>query len=279
MSFNPNTITSIAIGGFDGIHVGHLELLKRLDANGAMVAIDNSHIDLTPGKLRERFCPVPIHYIQLEEIFQLSGQEFIELLTQTFPRLEKIVVGYDFHFGYRRQWNASHIADFFPGKVEIVEEVMVGGVSVHSRTIRNHLRLGQVEKANTLLGREYMIVGDVIRGQGIGMRQLYPTLNLHVDGFLLPGEGVFTTRTKVGESLYPSVSFVGHRVSTDGSFAIETHVLDKLEHFAAPVVELYFVDKIRDNALYDDLEALKKRIALDIETAKEHIRKADARHR
>lgn len=275
MTFDPKTITSIAIGGFDGIHVGHLELLKKLDDNGAMVAIESSHVDLTPGRLRERFCPVPIHYLVLEEIFQLSGREFIDLLTGTFPHLKRIVVGYDFHFGFRRQWAAENIGDFFPGEVVIVDEVTVNGISVHSRTIRNHLRLGEVERANTLLGREYMILGDVIRGQGIGMRQLYPTLNLHVDGFLVPGEGVYTTRTKVGERLYPSVSFVGYRVSTDGSFAIETHILDKLEHFDAPVVELRFVDKIRENAFYEDLEALKKRIALDIEAAREHIRIAD----
>jgi len=121
--------------------------------------------------------------------------------------------------------------------------------------------------ANKLLGRTYAIEGRVIPGQGLGKRSLVPTLNLKVEHYQLPLEGVYATRTQIGSSRYPSVSFLGHRVSTDGSFAVETHILDKDIGSVEGEIVLEFVALIRPNRKFDTLEALKEQIKKDIESA------------
>ncbi|MCV6608410.1 MAG: bifunctional riboflavin kinase/FAD synthetase [Campylobacterales bacterium] len=260
-------ITSIAIGGFDGLHIGHKTLFSKLDENGAILVVENNHMDLTPKRSREKFCNYPFIYLQLDEVVGMTGEEFLDLLLKNFPKLKKIIVGYDFCFGKNRGSNATNLKEWFDGEVDIVTEVKVNDVSVHSRQIRNFIRLGEIKKANLLLGREYEIVGDVITGQGLGMRKLYPTINMSVKEYLLPNEGVYATRTVVKGIEYPSVSFIGHRVSTDGSFAVETHILKETQNFQAEQVDLSFVEKMRENRYFDDLEELKAQIKEDIEQA------------
>ncbi len=86
---------------------------------------------------------------------------------------------------------------------------------------------GDIEKANDFLGKEYKICGNSIKGQGLGKDEFVPTINLNVNEFLLPKSGVYITKTIVNDIEYNSVSFLGHRGSTDGSFAVETHILNQ----------------------------------------------------
>ena len=209
----------------------------------------------------------PIFYLELSDISQLTPEEFIGMLTVKFPKLGTIVVGYDFRFGHKRSGEARDITRFFNGKVIIVNEVKADGISVHSRTIRGYLRVGEVEQAAMLLGHPYRVSGDVIRGQGLGMRQLYPTINLDVRNFLLPAEGVYACKTEVGGRWYDSVAFIGHRVTTDGSFAVETHILNASVDTVGETVSIEFVKRIRDNMMFAELEELKAQIARDIQAA------------
>jgi len=264
-------VRSIAIGGFDGIHEGHKELLKRLGEDGALLVIDTEHTNLTPQGYRERYVKYPIHYLELADIMQLTPKEFIDMLLVRYPKLQKIVVGYDFRFGYKRGADANDIKKYFDKDVVIVNEVKIKNISVHSRTIRGYIRVGDMEYANTLLGRRYSITGDVIKGQGIGIRKLYPTLNLNVRQFLLPGEGVYATTTEIAGNVYDSVSFIGHRVTTDGGFSIETHIIDKTIE-SADSASIEFIKKIRDNMMFCELEALKAQISDDIQKAKDILK-------
>lgn len=264
-------IKAVAIGGFDGVHVGHKELLKRLGENGLVVVIETEHANLTPKGHREKHINYPLHYFELGDIMQLTPKEFIEMLLDFYPKLEKIVVGYDFKFGYKRSASAQDIKKYFEKRVVIVDEVKVKNISVHSRTIRGFLRVGDIIQANELLGRRYSVEGDVIRGQGLGMTRLYATLNLNVREFLLPSEGVYATVTKIGADSYDSVTFIGHRVTTDGAFSVETHILDKeIKETQTACVE--FVEKIRDNMMFCELEALKAQISDDIKKAREILK-------
>lgn len=263
-----NRIESIAIGGFDGLHLGHQKLFSHLGSNGAIVAVENNHMDMTPGRVREKFADFPIFYLQLDSVMGLSGKDFLNLLTKNFPALKKIVVGYDFCFGSNRESHARDLKEWFDKEVVIVTEVKEDNISVHSRNIRNYIRLGEISKTNKLLGREYQVEGEVIKGQGLGMRKLFPTINLLVKNYILPQEGVYKTKTEVNGVIYKSVSFIGHRISTDGSFAVETHILDRQEDFDAKTVTIAFVDKIRENRYFDNLEELRAQIEEDIEAAK-----------
>ncbi len=262
------TIKAIAIGGFDGIHVGHQQLFEHLGQNGAILVIDTEHTNLTPKGAREAYVNYPIFYLELSDISQLTPEEFIDMLKVKFPKLETIVVGYDFRFGHNRSGEARDITSYFPGKVVIVNEVKAEGISVHSRTIRGYLRVGEVELAAMLLGHTYRVSGQVIRGQGLGMRQLYPTINLDIKNFLLPAEGVYACKTRIEGQWYDSVAFIGHRVTTDGSFAVETHILDADIAQAGETADIEFVKRIRDNMMFAELDELKAQIARDIQDAR-----------
>ena len=263
-----NNIKAIAIGSFDGLHIAHKTLIDKVDA---IVIIERNGGYLTPGYKRALYTDKICCFYHFDKIKSLSPEAFVHKLKEDFPSLEKIVVGYDFHFGKDKAGNAEMLQSLCDREVIVVDEVSIEGIPVHSRTIKAYLREGNVEMANKLLGRRYTIDGEVISGQGLGKKELVPTLNLHVEHYQLPLEGVYATRTKIGEKWLSSVSFLGHRVTTDGSYAVETHVIDKdLGEVSAKVV-IEFIAFMRGNQKFDGLDGLKKQIQDDIDMARKIV--------
>ena len=126
--------------------------------------------------------------------------------------------------------------------------------------------------ANRFLGHNYQIKGSVIKGQGIGKTDLVPTINLECGGFLLPYEGVYAALTRIDgeEHFHPSVVFIGHRVSTDGSYAIESHILGE-EIKSCDNATICFVKFLRKNQKFESLETLKNAISDDILNARREL--------
>ncbi|MFY4790449.1 bifunctional riboflavin kinase/FAD synthetase [Aliarcobacter butzleri] len=268
---NKNTITAIAIGGFDGMHIAHQELFKNLGENGAIVSIESGFANLTPKSYRQEYSKYPIYYYVLDNIKKLEGIEFIKLLKEEFPKLEKIVVGYDFCFGKNRSCSTQDLEKLFDGEVIIIPEIKVDNIAVHSRTIREFIKDGNIELANKLLGKEYKIYGFLQKGQGLGTTNFVPTINLTIDEFLLPKEGIYISKTIVDEIEYSSVSFLGHRATTDGNYAVETHILDKNIEVNNHNIQIKFIKRVRDNQKFDSFEELKKQILDDIEVSKNYF--------
>lgn len=253
------------------MHVAHQYLFDELSENGAIMAIETGYADLTPGEHRQEHTHFPFIYYELDDIKSLSGEEFVAKLKSDFPRLKKIVVGFDFHFGHKRSCTSADLKKLFNGEVKIVDEVKVEGEAVHSHKIRTLLEKGKLEQANLYLGYNYQLKGKVIPGQGIGKERLVPTLNIEVRGYRLPKEGVYATLTRLDDDhLYPSVSFIGQRSITDNSFAIETHILDS-DIKASQKADISFLHFIRKNRSFDSFEALKIQIDDDIQEAKKVI--------
>jgi riboflavin kinase/FMN adenylyltransferase len=265
--------TSVAIGGFDGMHIGHQALFNELGVDGTIVVIDTGYANLTPHTFRQRYTEHKIVYFNLDDIRHLDGKGFVELLQKEFPKLQKIVVGYDFHFGKDRRYSFEDLKRLFKGEVVVVDEVKHNNDSVHSHKIRAKLQIGDIKGANEFLGHNYTIAGEKITGQGLGSNELFATINLKVKDFLLPKEGVYVTTTRIDdeEHYHPSVSFIGHRVSTDGSFAVETHILDG-EVECSKKAEISFVDFIRNNEKFESIEALKSAIQKDIAKAAKELK-------
>jgi len=264
-----NQIKSIAIGSFDGIHIAHQTLIEKVEA---LVIIERNGGYLTPGYKRANFTSKVCCFYHFDVIKELTPEAFVEKLKSDFPKLENIVVGYDFIFGKNREGNTKVLQEFFDGIVTVVGEVSIEGVSVHSRTIKQYLKEGNILWANKLLGREHSIEGEVIKGQGLGQKELVPTLNLHVKEYQLPLEGVYATRTFIKGEWLASVSFLGHRVSTDGSFAVETHVIDKDIGVLRGTIVLKLVEFIRHNKKFEGLEDLKRQIEDDIVKTKQILK-------
>ncbi len=270
---NMKNSTAIAIGGFDGMHIGHQHLFNALDKYGTIVVIETGYANLTPKNERENFSKYPILYLKLDNIRHLSGEEFILFLQEKFPKLKKIVVGYDFHFGKNRKYSFEDLNTLFSGEVQVIDEVKLHNDSVHSHKIRAKLQIGDIKGANAFLGHNYTIRGKIVKGQGIGKKELVATINIEAKEFLLPKEGVYVTLTRIDdeEHYHPSVSFMGHRVSTDGSFAIESHILDG-EVSCSKTISISFVSFIRENKKFDSLEELKKAIKKDINIASKKLK-------
>ncbi len=266
-------IDSIAIGGFDGMHIGHQELFSHLGDNGAIVAIETGYANLTPRKDRERYSKYPIFYYELSQIKHLDGKEFVDALKNRFVSLKKIVVGYDFHFGKDRKYSFDDLRSFFDGEVIVVDEVCLRGDSVHSHKIRAKISLGDIAGANRFLGHNYTISGSVIAGQGLGKKQFVPTINIITSGYLLPIEGVYAAFVRLDDSehLDMAVVFLGHRVSTDGSFAIEAHIIDR-DIKKCERLSISFVDFIRANRKFDSFNELKSAILFDIDSTKDRLK-------
>lgn len=266
---NKNSITSVAIGGFDGMHFAHQELFKNLDDNGAIISIESGYANLTPKRYRQEYSKYPIYYYVLENIRHLEGTQFIDLIKEEFPNLKKIVVGFDFCFGKNRKYCVNQLKEMFKGEVVVIDEISLDDTPVHSRHIREFIKDGDILKANKLLGKEYKIYGTQIKGQGLGAKSFVPTINLRCEDFLLPHNGVYITKTVLNENEYNSISFIGHRKTTDGEFAIETHILDEDVVNKDYTIQIKFLKKLRDNKKFEDFESLKSQIEKDINQTKE----------
>jgi len=265
-------VDSIAIGGFDGMHVGHQRLFGELGAYGAIVVIETGYANLTPGHEREHYTHYPVVYYSLEDIRHLEGKQFVVMLQERFPHLKKIVVGYDFHFGKNRRYSHANLGELFTGEVKVVDQVCIDGDSVHSHKIRAKLQIGDISGANRFLGHNYQIKGSVIKGQGIGKTDLVPTINLECPDYLLPSEGVYAALTRINdeEHFHPSVVFIGHRITTDGSYAIESHILGETIG-ACSKASLSFVKFLRKNQKFESIESLKIAITDDVLKAKREL--------
>lgn len=250
---NKDEIYSLAIGRFDGLHLGHGAIFAHLGERSAVLIIENHHANLTPN--RAKFAKIPLFFYEFKEIRALCVGDFIAKLRADFANLKQIVVGADFRFGRNRSGGVDELRASFGGEVCVVDEYKISGVAVHSAKIREFLSAGEIKKANTFLGRNYEICGQVVRGAGLGKRELFATINADINGYFLPKNGVYATFVRIlgisvftparknfddksGENLdkfsqisgdnfgwFWGATFIGNRLSIDEKFAIETHVL------------------------------------------------------
>ncbi|EAI0308784.1 bifunctional riboflavin kinase/FAD synthetase [Campylobacter jejuni] len=272
-------ITSLAIGCFDGMHLGHLKLVKCLDENGALLVINKFKGQfLCSNRQKEEISGKKVIEVDFESIKSLDGKDFLSFLKKEFVNLKFIVVGYDFSFGKNRAYSAKDIESLSGIKTIIVDEFSIDGIGVHASLIKDFLSKANLQKAKEFLGRDYSIKGKMIKGQGLGSKELFATINLDCEGYFLPQNGVYVTLLKSQRKTYKSVSFLGVR-SSDENFAIESHILEELgENFTqGEFFELEFISFLRENQKFQDLKKLKNQIAKDIEQARELLRKNDER--
>ena len=264
-------IKSLAIGHFDGIHLGHKALFSYC-YDGGILVIENDRLKLTPK--RESFINLPIFYKNINDIKNLSPEEFIKLLKNEFVNLKKIVVGYDFKFGKNRSADAIFLKNIFDGEVVVVNKKKVNNISVHSEKIREFLKKANIKMANLLLDRAYEIKGDLIKGQGLGKKELFSTLNLDTNNYFLPKNGVYATFTNLNNKDFKSVTFIGNRLSTDDKFSVETHIIEPFsEDKINGKITIKFKDFIRDNKKFENLNELKFQISKDILKAQDILKK------
>jgi riboflavin kinase/FMN adenylyltransferase len=249
----------------------------QFDANEVSNAInelykwgDYEKINYQLNALSEQSAELQIN-IEQHTIIETAIDASIKLLKEEFPLLKKIVVGFDFCFGKDRKYCIEKLKELFDGEVLVIDEIKIDNIPVHSRIIRDYLKAGDIKMANKLLGKQYKIYGQKIVGQGLGAKSFVPTINLKVNEFLLPNEGVYITKTILDELEFDSITFLGHRLTTDGSYAVETHILNKDIENKDYKTQIKFCQKLRENKKFDTFEKLKNQIINDIKSANNYF--------
>lgn len=290
--------TAVTIGNFDGVHLGHQKILRKL--------LDQAHqADLTSAVLT--FHPHPARVLRPAEapalletldqrlaaldalginaalvakfdgnLAKLSPEEFVQRFLVDAMRTQAVLIGGNFRFGHRQSGDAKLLADLgrrWGFEVEMVPPVTADGVIVSSTTIRNALLEGKVDEARRMLGRPFALAGKIQTGTGQGRKQIVPTLNLATEQELLPKSGVYATEAVVEGRTYRAATNIGVRPTFDGSHTtIESHLFDFNETLASGNLEVRFWVRLRDERKFSGPAELREQVLRDIEQAKRYFR-------
>jgi riboflavin kinase/FMN adenylyltransferase len=285
----------LAIGNFDGIHLGHQAILRStVERAQALHAVSTAlTFDPSPRKvLRPESAPPRLstnaqrlewfNALGLEaavvfpftlELARLSPEEFVEQILVRDLHVKAVLVGENFHFGHKQAGNVTMLKELGVKNgfdVLIIPPVQYRGEVVSSTIIRREVAEGDVSHAGRLLGRPFALTGEVISGTGTGRKFTFPTLNLATEQELLPARGVYITRTLFeGEKCsHRSVTNIGMRPTFNGSsLSVETHLLDFQPTTTPKRIEVRFWKRLREEKKFSGPEELRAQIARDIAAA------------
>jgi riboflavin kinase/FMN adenylyltransferase len=286
----------LAIGNFDGIHLGHQAIIRAAVEHAAKTGDVATALTFDPSPrrvLRPESAPLRLSTnaqrmdwfgtVGLEaavvlpftlDLARLSPQEFVEQILVRGLHVRAVLVGENFHFGHQQAGNVALLRELGARHgfvVEIIPPVALEGEIVSSTAIRREIASGGVTHAARLLGRPFALTGEIVPGTGTGRRFTFPTLNLKPDQELLPARGVYVTRTLLeGETKSRrSVTNVGMRPTFNGSsFSVETHLLDFSGEVTAKRMEVRFWKRLREEKKFTSPEDLRAQIARDIASAR-----------
>ena len=291
-----------AIGNFDGVHLGHREVLSAVvresreqDARSVAITFD-PHPDrfLRPDKAPRLLTPLDEKIRLLaatgieavvvlpfdESLAGLTAEEFVRGILVEQLGVRSLHEGGNFRFGHQAQAGVEELRAFgtrFGFAVHVHPPLRVHGLEVSSSAIRALVAGGDVRRARWMLGRPFSVRGTQARGRGIGTRLLVPTVNLAPHEELLPAFGVYVTRLTVAGRCFQAVTNVGNRPTFgEPSFAVESHILDfePIEMDEQTPIDLEFLLRLRGEIAWPSLEALKAQIFKDVARAKRFFRPA-----
>ncbi|HEY3518660.1 MAG TPA: bifunctional riboflavin kinase/FAD synthetase [Gammaproteobacteria bacterium] len=285
---------AVAIGVFDGVHLGHRAILER--ARAAADELRGSSLVLTfeptpkeffspataPPRLtrfRERF--ERLQALGIDELFcakfgavrELTPCAFIDDLLIGDLRARHVVVGDDFRFGADRSGTVAELRAHGGRRGLVVSEVppvFFNGERVSSTAIREALKTGDLEAARSMLGRDYSISGRVVRGLGLGKTLGFPTANVNLKRLQAPIDGIFAARvTGLAEGPLDGVASVGTRPTIGGGMALlEVLIFDFDRDIYGRYITVHFVQRLREERHFADLELLKQQMHLDVAAAR-----------
>lgn len=288
----------IALGFFDGVHIGHGALLKKtaerakeLGCTSAAFTFDRAPKEFVTG------IPVPLltspeerselirEMYGIDEVIvapfdrammTMPWQDFIDNLLLRKYHAAHLVAGHDFHFGHKNQGTPELLQEYCAAHgigCDIIPKVEYQGLTVSSTLIRSLVEAGEVERASEFLGHFHAMTGTVEHGFGIGKERLFPTVNLIPHGAaIVPARGVYATKvTLESGEIYPGVTNVGTRptVSDGDAVTVETYLIGFSGDLYGQRIRVEFCRRLRGEEKFASTQALHDQIARDIEQAKE----------
>ena len=289
-----------AIGNFDGVHLGHQEILSAVVAEArslgarALAITFDPHPEqfLRPAEAPGLLTPIPerlrlLSFTGIDAVVvlpfdaalaSLPAREFARGILVEALGVRGVHEGGNFRFGHRAEAGVAELKAFgaeFGFAVHVHAPVKAHGLEVSSSAIRARVAAGDLKRARWMMGRPFAVRSTQVRGRGIGTRLLVPTVNLAAYDGLLPDFGVYITRLTVGGRSFQAVTNVGNRPTFgEASFAVESHILDfePMELDEQTPIELEFLLRLRGEIQWPSPAALKAQIFDDIARAKRYFR-------
>ncbi|MBS1849713.1 MAG: bifunctional riboflavin kinase/FAD synthetase [Acidobacteria bacterium] len=291
--------TVVSVGNFDGVHRAHRSMLAEISRHAKARSLKAVAVTFEPHPVRilrpdaglKLLTPTPeklrllatteIDAVLLlpftRDLSLLTPRQFAERILKKKLRAREVHEGYNFHFGHKAAGSVELLAEFgqeMGFTVKTYPEMQLRHETVSSSRIRELVRQGEVSRARYLLTRPFCILSTPGRGRGYGSKYTVPTINLNRYEELVPKDGVYITRTRVGQECFDSVTNVGNRPTFgDELFAVETHLLNfhPLELGPETEVEVHFYQRLRNEIKFPSIDALREQIARDVKKARRYL--------
>lgn len=290
--------TVVTIGTFDGIHLGHADIINFVSAEAERMNEESFVVTFEPhprsvvkgsGEIKiltaleekaalfEKFNVNNLLVIEFNlEFAQIGYDEFVKSYLLERLNAEHLVIGHDHHFGRNRGGNEDSLLSLSKElgyRLTVIPAVSVKGIEVSSSKIRHALENGELEAANSMLGRSYSVKGLVVEGVQRGREIGFPTANIEPlpKQKLIPKSGVYAVRCKIEGKTLKGVLNIGTRPTFENNekIIIELHIFDFTGDLYGKSVELEFAGRIRDEKKFGSVEELVNQINKDIEKAKQ----------
>lgn len=283
-----NEKLSIALGTFDGIHIGHKKIIetavenaKKLDIKSAVVTFDKHPLELlssnkqitiiTNNKVKEKILEnYGLDYLFFltfsKEFASIEPEKFIHLLVNNLNS-NIITCGYNYSFGRNGRGNVDLLSMFqkeYHYKLNIVDKVMCLERDVSSTEIRKEFYKGNIEEVNKLLGYNYFLIGTVEFGKGVAKQFGFPTANIAVEENNPLRNGVYISKTYVNNKAFGSITNIGYTPTLKNtSRVLETHILNFDGNLYGEDIKIEFLKFLREEKKFDSVESLKQAIEID----------------
>lgn len=287
------TNSIVTIGTFDGVHLGHQKIIKRLvelknKQGGEIVLFTFSphprkvlfpeQTDLKLITTTEEKCKLlqqfgvdhVLVYPFTKEFSKMHAQDYISDIIAKGLKTKTLVIGYDHHFGANREGNIETLKQFAPIYHFNVEEIPaqeINQLNISSTRIRKAIDEGDIQTANDFLGYQFFVTGTVIKGKQLGRTIGYPTANIFIEDAdkLIPKIGVYAVSVTLNDKIYKGMLSIGINPTTDNDnkIKIEVNIFDFDKDIYGSTIKIEFVKRIRDEEKFANLDELKKALAND----------------
>lgn len=285
-----NKKTAVALGSFDGVHMGHKALIEKVCEFKDCVSVVHNFVKMPESLISKSSAILTSNEAKIkifeglnldgvvfdeftQEYMHLSPSDFIMCYLKQKLNCGVVVCGYDYHFGYNRMGNAEFLkqtASSYGIKVAVVDMVSHNGVPVKSTKIRELIQNGEIGLANQMLTRSYFIEGKVTDGKKIGRLMGFNTANINLpENAVIPQNGVYVCNAEVLGKKFRGVLNIGTRPTVNGTQRnIEVHILDFCENIYSQNIKVEFLHKIRNEMRFENIQKLSLQIQKDCDFAK-----------
>ncbi|WP_289043426.1 bifunctional riboflavin kinase/FAD synthetase [uncultured Olleya sp.] len=299
MKTNLKQHTVLTIGTFDGVHIGHQKIIKRLVEVANVKGLQPSLLTFFPHprmvlqkdaniklintisekkQLLKRFGITNLVVKKFtKEFSRLTAQDYVENLLVNQLKSKYVIIGYDHHFGRNRNANINELKQFgedFNFEVEEISMQDINDVAISSTKIRTALNEGDIKTANTYLGYNFMLTGTIVKGKGLGKTIQYPTANLHIEETykLIPKQGVYVVKALIDDTIQYGMMNIGNNPTVNGqSQTIETHFFNFNNSLYDKNISIQLLERLRDEQKFDGLKQLTTQLDQDKTQALQYI--------